>query len=256
MTTPHRWIVELTGHRFDLEDLPELLAGSPLAVETQGTGWILSPDLFAGMTDVTAVRELAQTRIRLLDGLHRCASHEARPITMGVIRSVDEQGTTNVYMYAHEKISVRSKARLSVIRNGVEVPDDNTGRLSPLAQLAFNDPLAGKALRLMAERPTTWHNLYKIYEIVLAGAGGARGVTERGWATLAEIEHFKATANHPDASGDAARHGVQKGRYEKTPMEIGTAFALVRRLANRWLESQIAAMDLTRQTPGDDTPGV
>lgn len=252
MASAPRWIVELRGHPFDFEDLPDLLVGSPLAVEKHGSGWILSPELFAGMTDANAVRELAETRTRLLDGLHRCTSHDAGPIAMGAVQSVDEKGTKTTHMFIQDTISVRAKARLSVIRNGVELPDDSVGRLRPLAQLALEDQTAAAILRFMSNRPVTWHDLYKVCEIVLSDAGGMRRVVERGWATRAEIEHFKETANHPGASGDAARHGVQKGGYTKTPMDVGTAAALVRRLASRWLDSCVEAKSTTGGSSGDD----
>ncbi len=240
MASTPRWTVKLCGHPFDLEDLPDLLEGSPLAVDKSDDGWILSPTLFTGMTDVNAVMELAEERVRLLSGLHRCIHLDAGPITVGSIELIDENGRRNAFAFVREVASVRAKASLSVIRNGRVLPDDNVGRLRRHANLGVNDPVATKLLRLLAARPATWSGLYRIFDLIEKTSGGTREIENRGWATVAEMESFTGTANHPDASGDEARHGAEKGRYTRPPMDLGTAVALVRRLVSQWLDHRIA----------------
>jgi hypothetical protein len=95
----------------------------------------------------------------------------------------------------------------------------------------------------LAERPASWAGLHKVFELVEQTSGGPRRIEEMGWATRKEMRSFTGTANHPDASGDAARHSVQKGKYNGPPMDIRTAVALIRRLASRWLDSRVSAAD-------------
>jgi hypothetical protein len=144
MTGAAQWVVELRGHPFDLEDLPELLYGSPLAVQKEGSGWILSPNLFFGMTDPNAVSDLAEARIRLLNGLLRCKTVDAGGIAMGQLKFIDELGTVNAYLSLNERIvcRARAKASLAVIRSGAVLSDDGIGRLTRHAQLGVGDPMA------------------------------------------------------------------------------------------------------------------
>jgi hypothetical protein len=68
-----------------------------------------------------------------------------------------------------------------------------------------------------------WFDLYKVFEVVRESAfksqvgprkGAKQALAQTGWITEQEIQAFTGSANHPLASGDAARHARQG---ERTP---------------------------------------
>jgi hypothetical protein len=84
-----------------------------------------------------------------------------------------------------------------------------------------------------------WYDVYKAWEIVEHAAGGMPKVGARGWATKADIERLTASANHPEISGDDARHARMAGTPGATrTMSMSEANALVRRLVASWVESR------------------
>lgn len=252
MASAPRWIVELRGHPFDLEDLPDLLHGSPLAVEKHGNGWILSPELFAGMTDANTVREEANSLVLFINGIRQCTVPGVGPINVAGVALEGADGKRHIFEFVEVRATAHAHAKLGVIRNGQQVLDDDAGGWRRLAVLSRSDDEVAKVFRLMAKQPITVEGLFKVFEIVVETSGGMGRVEEMGWATKTEMESFTGTMNHPDASGDDARHGIQKGRYKRKPMEIGTAVALILRLVNRWLNSRIEAKHVTGRSSSDD----
>jgi len=61
--------------------------------------------------------------------------------------------------------------------------------------LSDANPLVSEALTYSG-RADNWLDLFKLFEIVKAGAGGKQHIWKRGWATKDEITRFAKTANH------------------------------------------------------------
>ncbi|NEU74089.1 hypothetical protein PI95_016370 [Hassallia byssoidea VB512170] len=77
-----------------------------------------------------------------------------------------------------------------------------------------------------------WVNLYRIYEIIETGLE----FNFKQIASKNKLQLFKHTANHPQVSGDAARHGILPNNQPPTnPMNIEEAENLMRLAIQKWI---------------------
>jgi hypothetical protein len=85
-------------------------------------------------------------------------------------------------------------------------------------------------------QPPNFAELYKIDEIIKS-AGRLTAVMQSAGVSDKERRLFKQTADHQDASGADSRHARNKQQPPESPMQIGQARAMIRKLVTAWLES-------------------
>ena len=110
--------------------------------------------------------------------------------------------------------------------------------LSEWIRLGTTDSVAAKLFRLLSKPSQDWPDLYRIFEIIVADAGGKSSVVSRQWATGRSLDRFKHTANSPGATGDSARHGVDQFQAPLDPMTLSEAKSLINSLVQQWLWSK------------------
>jgi hypothetical protein len=243
MTSVSKWIVELKGHHFDLEDLPDFLHGTGLSVEEQGNGWILAPSLFTQWTDTSDSHHVeieAHRLVELINGLARCLIHESGAVEIKQVCAIDTNGVRNHFVSITEVFSARAKVSDTITSSSGRVVGSPRGAWRHHARAAIDNENIAKALQWVSRRPTTWGNLYKAFELVRAYGRNEREMIAGGWTTKADISLLRRTANSVGAIGDDARHGVDQEGPPKQPMDISTAAALVRRLVKTWIEETAA----------------
>jgi len=253
VTTVSKWIVDLKGHRFDLEDLPDFLHGTGLSVEVHGNGWILAPSLFTQWTDTSDSHHVeveAHRLVELINGLARCLTHESGGVEVKQVCAIDTNGVRSHFASITERVSARAKVYETVTSSDGSVISSQRGAWRPHARAALDNENIAKALQWVSRRPTTWGNLYKAFELVRAYGRNEREMIAGGWASKADISLFRQTANSVGAIGDDARHGVDQEDPPKQPMDISTAAALVRRLVKAWIE-ETAALSKGPNEPTD-----
>ena len=109
---------------------------------------------------------------------------------------------------------------------------------SKLISIALSDKAAAKGLRLVS-RDLNWCNLYRIFEVV-ADEVQESGIVRSRWATAAQINAFKCSANNESVTGDDSRHGGSRGGTHKNTMELADAQHLIKRILRGWLNSKTA----------------
>lgn len=72
-----------------------------------------------------------------------------------------------------------------------------------------------------------WTDLYRLFEVVVDGAGGIDVIVTDGWASRTQLRRFKHSANSVKAAGDQARHGVEPTTPPPDAMTISEARALL-----------------------------
>ena len=100
------------------------------------------------------------------------------------------------------------------------------------------DKSVDKVLRLLGDDDLSWVNLYRLYEIVRDDIGGEKAIVSRGWCQPEDLRLFRWTANHPEASGDAARHGSRSESAPKQPMELSQAQTIIKTMVQKWLRAK------------------
>ena len=77
--------------------------------------------------------------------------------------------------------------------------------------------------------PPNFTALYKVYEII-EHAGGMNAAMKLAGVPRSRTRLFTRTANHPKASGDAARHARSNEQPPTNPMSLDEARAMIRTL--------------------------
>lgn len=107
---------------------------------------------------------------------------------------------------------------------------------SELISVALSDKAAAKGLRLVS-RDLDWCNLYRIFEVVADEVQESDIVRSR-WATAAQINAFKCSANNESVTGDDSRHGGSRRGTSQNTMELADAQHMIKRILRGWLSSK------------------
>jgi hypothetical protein len=105
-------------------------------------------------------------------------------------------------------------------------------------RIAARDEAVARALRILAE-PTSWHNLYRIFEVIRDNCRGEKWIRSHGWATKTAMDRFRHTANSPTAIGREARHGSERSTPPPNPVSIREARLLVETIVGGWLRWKV-----------------
>lgn len=237
METSTTWSVDLTGHAFDLEDLPVFLSGGPVRVVRGERGWQLVSEEFERFEDPAEVRRAAQDWVRLINGLGRLLDASFRPIGTGNAFRRSADGKPGLLAYIVGTAEGRGKATATlVVKGGVPQPDPRVGRMARLLQASSTSDEAQRILYFLGRQELTWSDLYRAYEVVKrVGAGSA--LTAAG-VSKAAIKRFQRTANSYAAIGIDSRHGVDRNTPPSTPMSFSEAREIIAQVLTAWLHER------------------
>lgn len=234
MAASYTWFVQLVGHPFDLEDLPYWLADGEPTVLREDDAWFLVARAFERMTDANDVRRAAEEYLPLLNGLGRLQDQSFRTIDLGDMHRRGSDGRRTATVVLLSGVECRSKAgRLTVVRDGVEIPDPTKGSLNPLLQSALRSEKVQRVLMLVGRSSLTWNDLYRALEVIESDAG--HSLLAQAAISEAQLSCFTHTAGSYSAIGVAARHGVDKTVPPKDPMPFHEAREMILRLIKIWL---------------------
>lgn len=104
--------------------------------------------------------------------------------------------------------------------------------------LALHDRAVDNAMKIIGAGALDWVNLYRLFEIIAADAGGLDGIDSAGWAPKSKMKLFKHTANSPGVIGLESRHGAEWTQPPAKPMKLSEARALLNTIVHAWLESK------------------
>ena len=232
------WLVQLTGEKFDLEDLPNCFTVPELKVVEEFDSYYLKSELFDLLQDVNEVRVLAEELRDRMIGAAKLARSNFQPVDLGAVIRQEEDGKRNVYLFP-ETLVIRSKlSAKATVRGSRIVPQVPQPALWVV--LAATDDKVAQALRLWGRGSDDWVKLFKLLEIIESDVGGA--IYSNEWATKAEVSQFTQTANSAEALGDAARHAKKRVPAPSEPMPIEVARQLLKRLLERWITSKTSQL--------------
>jgi hypothetical protein len=229
------WKAWLSGHELDLATLAELFAqGDPLVANDPANGYYIeSPAI--GTSDNQPDHAAAQALMKRVNGIARAVEDGFRPVGLGG-RFSDPGGNVSVVLLAD---TIRARSKVTVGMGGGQHPFAPLPTGARYAALAAVRADIADALRVLGQADDLdWYDLYKAYEIVSDSAGGSARIVTNGWATKSDLDRFTASANHPDISGDGARHARQKGTAPANrAMTMADADRLIRQLVRACIEA-------------------
>jgi hypothetical protein len=183
-------------------------------------GYFFTFTAFGGMTDAAAVKELAEAKLREMNGASRIVYPAHRAIKLTALERVRADGKHDAYVFADVAVARAVALPAQVLRDGQPVDSGAPGLEGWMATAQTEEPV-GRALRILGSPPYTWPSLYHALEIIEGDCGAA--IVARGWATRKQLERFTRTANSFAVAGDTARHGKPKGDPPADPMSLADA---------------------------------
>jgi hypothetical protein len=223
------WTVILDGNRAALEYLAkkaELFSelGGTISVgkaPERGERYYLTSPTLDVLHDAKAVASQAS---KLLDQWNGAAR-----LVTGIV------GPVSVQQVSHRDHHGRQSAAMSfTFRVLPPESSESEQALHKLLQLSA-DPEVSRVLGLCGKGNIDWVNAYRVFEVIEEACGGIDGVAAKGWASKAAMRRFKHTANHPEATGDSARHGMLGGIPPANPMSAEEASALMSTIIDSFL---------------------
>lgn len=229
------WKIPLSGHTFDLEDLPHWLAGYSIKVIFKDNEFALQiPAKIIG-ENYKPVRKLAEKQLQLINGAGRLLNPNFRPVALSNrLCGIDEWGkvihTVGIIGTAEE----RSKAgTIKAVVGGVPQPDPRDRAALPFLNATNHSTLANDALIIFARPELTWTELYLLYEIVKGDVGSI--MLTKKWISKKKEKLFSRTANSYSVLRVDGRHGKDQGEPPSNPMSKKQAESLIRDLIVSWL---------------------
>lgn len=234
------WFVGICGDKCDLEDLAESLNSSELCITKDRENFVLKSTEFEILDDESEVEHKARELLSLINGAATLLLDMPKPLTMGGVVRVKDDGRREIFVSASSSVTVRSRVSLSLVQTNGSVKE--VGKANPWilswVRIGRNDRSVFDVLRRFGEGTLTWGDLYRILEIILADVGGLDSIAKKGWATKKAIRLFRHTACSPTAIGDEARHGTQKTKPPREPIPFSEAKALIKTIIHNWLRSK------------------
>jgi|LGVF01.1.fsa_nt_gb hypothetical protein len=234
-----RWEVDITGDPADLRRLSEAMRGGDTLICDRDSAFVFRSAQFDSFEDANDVRAHAQEIVTSLSGYSRLVLGTHKPIKVGSVVMVRDDGTKNAFVQL-EPVIIRARmlASLSVTRaDGTVEHHGPADSVKDWLKAAGQDPAVAKALRLSNADSLSWVELYRIYEVV-EGDVARSHIVASGWVKDSEIRRFKHTANSVGACGDQARHGKENTQPPKNTMSLSQAKSLIDRLLKAWIASK------------------
>ncbi|MBK6631437.1 MAG: hypothetical protein IPG33_10535 [Betaproteobacteria bacterium] len=235
-----RWLVQIDGDRFDIEELPYWFpSGEIYAVEENSTVFLVGSGL-EQLADASKIHEAAARVIEDFYSVIYLIDPGIRRPSVGAVFRENDDGTRHGFAFLSAVASGRSKARASVTIAGSTKPERS--RLTQAQKL-----LAGSqrnrhlqvALSLLSIPNATWPHYYRCLEEIESFLDAK--VSEVGLCSASERSRFSRTANTPEASGTNARHGLGKFDPPQNPMSSADGLSFVRQILLKALSLAHAA---------------
>jgi hypothetical protein len=228
-----RWLVPLTGERFDTEGLPHWFPdGDVFALEESGRVYLTGPAL-ESLSGPSEVRNAATRTLNDFAGVITLLSPNFRKpaVDTSIIREEDDGARRVHHILIAEPGHFRMKAHGDLTIAGQEAPRHTQAQ--QLLRAAKSSPRLEVALALWAEPNASWPQLYRVMEEIEAELGEPLDCA--GLCSRNERDRFTRTANSAEIAGGDARHA--RGRFEPptNPMTRPEGRTFIRRILDEVL---------------------
>ena len=232
------WEVVLRGPDHILGELTHAFRGDPDTIVQTNDGFALRSTRFTDVTDAADVRRQATPIVQALSGISKMLLQSEASLAIGSLVEIRPDGTRNIFLELEPAVLRISGGLVSLKVTHADGSVEERRPSDPASTWltkALATPEAARALRLRDKSPLLWTDLYRLFEVIVEGAGGADEVAAAGWASHVQLRRFKHSANSVKTAGDQARHGVEGTDPPADPMTIAEARSLVDILLARWL---------------------
>lgn len=218
-----RWLVELLGEKFDVEEFPHWFPTGDIHAITEGeTVFLTGPD-FEQCADAEAVRRLADRVVEEQYAIVCLLQAGVKLPQIGRICREREDGTRNAYVLLAGAGHMRMKLR-GMLTSGAGDPPGPTQAQEFLSVARSNRHLL-VAVSLLARPSASWPHLYRCLEELEHYLG--KTVFTDGLSSNNQRERFTRSANAAEIAGTDARHRLGKFEPPSNPMSLVDARAYI-----------------------------
>lgn len=185
---------------------------------------------FNNTKDTNLISEITNCFLEKINGILRLKFQGFNAIAVdSLFVFEDEQGISKI---AAMRATLSGRGDLTAIANST---DEEIGNQNKQTEDLFNNSIATEVFHFYSQ-PTSWINLYKIYEIIRDDIGDKEIIKI---LSKNELSRFTGTAQSREQIGDDARHAAKKFIRHPQPMTIKEANELIKKLILEWSEASI-----------------
>lgn len=220
-----RWLVEITGDAFDVDEFPFWFpSGDAHAVADNGKVFLAGATLEA-LAEASDVHDSAVQLVDEYFAIIGLLQPGLRKPSIGVVFREDDDGTRKGFVFLSGVATVRSKARATLADAGEQKWATRPTQAQHLLAASRSDRRLQVAVSLIAIPGATWPHMYRCLEELECYLG--RKVSDAGLCSSNQRERFTRTANSAEVSGRDSRHRLGKFEPPTDPMSISEARAFV-----------------------------
>jgi len=216
-----RWLVQLCGERFDLEEFPRWFPDGEVSAIEENDAFFLVGPAFEILPNAEAVLGEA---VRALDQFTAVISllwpSLRKPTVSHVIREADG-GRRDAFVFLSASASGRSKVHAVLGSVGETQQKPQRTQAQELLRRATGSPHLELALSLWADQMRSWPRLYRIMEEIEQHLG--KPVDAAGLCSANQRKRLRTTANTAEVAGADARHATGKFDAPNNPMSLPEA---------------------------------
>ena len=220
-----RWLVQLEGDPFDLEEFPYWFPdGDVYAIAENGTVYITGPAIEA-LKDSSQVREAALQAVDEFSAVIALLWSSLQRPSVGHVYRDGDDGKRQTFAFGSATATARCKVRATGTVDGVrQERREPTQAQRLLAGSRVNHHLQ-VAVSLWADPLHTWPRLYRILEEIEMYL--KQTVAKAGLCSDNQRERFTRSANTAEIAGKDARHSLGKFVPPPNPMDLAEATSFV-----------------------------
>lgn len=233
-----RWQVEITQITGDRSLVESVLEAQGFELD----GDRISSDQFEGLDDEKAVRLVAAHLCQTFRDIVELDDDIEADFSIGNVIEHRSDGSVS----EHTVVLIQGTATLGLASFNAQLQDGSLSEaercvrerkakienLNKLVRLAMSVPDLIKVKRLV-EGDASYYDIYKAYEAIRKDVGKRmllKIAPEKEW------KRFTGTLNHPDVSGDDARHAHLDIAPPDDPMSKRDVYAFTKKMVEGWIE--------------------
>jgi hypothetical protein len=226
-------LVQLTGEKFDIEDLQLELKNFNWKIVEEQNNYFLTSEILDSTNDNKEIISKANDFLDIINGAAKIINPDHIKVTINSIRQINENGDSFIH-----KVMITETVRLRTRFSATSFSKENykeelkTTTIEDWLLKADAHKSVKNALHFFNENETTWINLYKVYDIIEEDLGGEKALLK---FFQVGIKEFKYIANNYLAIGDHARHANQKYPAPSNILSLNDAFYTIKSLFEKWI---------------------
>lgn len=222
--------VKLIGQEIDFKKASEYFKTDQFSITKFEDQYFICSHQFNNTKDTNLISEIANCFLEKINGILRLKFQGFNAIALdSLFVFEDEHGISKI---ASMRATLSGRGDLTAIANST---DEEIGNQNKQTEDLINNSIATEVFHFYSQ-PTSWINLYKIYEIIRDDIGDKEIIKI---LSKNELSRFTGTAQSREQIGDDARHAAKKFIGHPQPMTIKEANELIKKLILEWSEASI-----------------